>query len=113
MIKIRKIEGRMHTMLDTIKNKASLACQVRMNIRCKKDMPYQTLVKILRNELPYCKEEHQRYLLGFFEECYPSLMKKFMKEQSISRASIINLFNLMPNQGEKYNFEMALRNGEF
>ncbi len=113
MIEIRKVERRMHIMLNTIKNKASLACQVRMNIRCKKDMSYQTLAKILRNELPYCKEDHQRYLLGFFEECYPSLMKKFMKEQSISRASIITLFNLLPNQGEKHNFERALKNGEF
>jgi hypothetical protein len=100
-------------MLTTKKNQASLACQVRMNIRCGEEMSYQTLAQILRNKLPYSKDLHQRYVLGFFEECYPSLMKKFMKEQSLSRASIINLFNLLPNQGEKYKFERALKNGEF
>ena len=100
-------------MQNTIKNRASLACQVRMNIRFKNEMSYRTLAKILRHEITYCEEQHQRYLLGFFEECYPSLMKKFMKEQSISRASIINLFNLLPDLGEKFNFERALKNGEF
>jgi hypothetical protein len=100
-------------MLNNIENKASLACQVRMNIRCGTEMSYQTLTKILRNEIPYDEEVHQRYIFGFFDECYPSLMKKFMKEQSISRASIINLFNQLPDQGEKYNFERALKNGEF
>ena len=100
-------------MQNIIKNRASLACQVCMNIRFKNEMSYQTLAKILRHEIPYCEEQHQRYLLGFFEECYPSLMKKFMKEQSISRASIINLFNLLPDSGEKFNFERALKNGEF
>ena len=100
-------------MQNTIKNRASLACQVRMNIRFKTEMSYQTLAKILRNEIPYCEEQHQRYLLGFFEECYPSLMKKFMQEYSISRSHILYLFHLYEDFGEMRKFKEALADGKF
>ncbi len=100
-------------MLKNIKYRASLACQVRTNIRFGHEISYQTLTKIFKNELPYNKEEHLRYFLGFFEECYPALIKKYMKEQSISRNEIIGIFKQLPNLGETYDFKRALENGEF
>lgn len=60
-------------------NKASLACQVRANIRCVNEMKYPAMVTIFKNDELYNKEKHERYFLGFFEECYPSLIKRFMK----------------------------------
>ena len=100
-------------MIENKPSKASLACEVRMNIRCGEIMTYQTLVKLLKKELPYIPEIHDRYLLGFFEECYPSLMKKFMTEHNISREEIISMFNQLPDSGEKYKFSMALKNNLF
>ena len=93
--------------------KASLACQIRTNIRCEPEMTYQTLAAILRKEIPLNLEIHANYLYGFFEECYPKLMKKFMSEQNILREDIINIFYLLPERGEKNNFRKALINGEF
>lgn len=34
-------------------NPASLACQVRAAIRLEKELPYQTLAKIFKNEIKY------------------------------------------------------------
>ena len=59
------------------------------------------------------KQEYQRYLYGFFEECYPGLIKKYMTEQNVTRNEIIDIFNLLPEQGEKYKFREALANGKF
>lgn len=98
---------------DEMEYKASLACQVRMNIRCKEKMDYQTLVKILKKEIPYDDEKQQRYILGFFEECYPSLIKKMMKEQSLTRDQIIDIFNMLPELGETFKFREAILRGEF
>lgn len=76
-------------------------------------MSYQMLVRIFTREISYNKIEHQRYILGFFEECYPSLIKKFMKEQDITRQQVIDLFNLLPDLGETFRFREAVANGEF
>lgn len=108
-------------MYDIIKQKdvikmlefpASFACQVRMNIRCKKEMSYNVLTKIFKKEIPI-KQEHYRYLYGFFEECYPTLIKKYMSEQKISKAQILHIYNLLPPQGEKFKFGEVLKNGQF
>lgn len=96
-----------------MENKASLACQVRTNIRCKNEMSYQTLTRIFTKEISYNKIEHQKYILGFFEECYPLLIKKFMNEQAITRQQVIDLFNLLPDLGETLKFREAVANGEF
>ena len=92
--------------------KASLACQIRMSIRCKNEMSYQILTDIFKKKIPL-KQEYQRYLYGFFEECYPGLIKKYMTEQNVTRNEIIDIFNLLPEQGEKYKFREALSNGKF
>lgn len=95
-------------------NKASLACQVRANIRCVKEMKYPAMVAIFKNEVMYDEEKHEIYFLGFFEECYPKLIKKFMAEQDIKREQILFIFNKLPQVlGETYNFRKALENGEF
>lgn len=96
-----------------MKNKASLACQVRTNLRFNEDISYQTLAQIFKREISYDLKNHQDYLLGFFEECYPSLVKKFMDEQSISRQQILDVFNVLPAFGETYRFREAVEHGEF
>ena len=95
-------------------NKASLACQVRANIRCAKEMQYPMMVAIFKNEERYDEREHEIYFLGFFEECYPKLIKRFMQEQDIKREQILSIYNKLPQAlGETYNFRKALENGEF
>ena len=79
---------------------ASLACQVRSTIRIRDELPYEEMVKILKKEIPYNPELHQIYFLSFFEECYPSLIKKFMAEQNITREEILDMFNTLPDAGE-------------
>lgn len=51
--------------------------------------------------------------LDFFEECYPSLIKKFMAEQNISREEILAIFHKLPERGATLPFREALANGEF
>ena len=92
---------------------ASLACQIRASIRCGTELSYTALAGIFKNEIAYDAKIHKRYLYGFFEECSPSLIKKFMEEQKISRNQIIHVFNMLPDQGEKYKFRKALANGKF
>jgi hypothetical protein len=94
-------------------NRASRACQGRMNIRHSEIMTYQTLTKIFKKEIPYDEPRHLGYLLGFFDECYPSLIKDFMREQNISKEQILDIFNLLPAQGETYDFREALHHGLF
>ncbi len=94
-------------------NRASRACQGLMNIRHGEIMTYQTLARIFKKEIPYDKTKHLGYLLGFFDECYISLIKDFMREQDISKEQIIDIFQLLPEQGETYDFRRALNHGEF
>ncbi len=94
-------------------NPASLACQVRAAIRIRDELPYQTMVKIFKKEMPYNPLKHKIYMLGFFEECSCKLIKAFMKEQNITRDEIIGIYNLLPEFGEISWFKEAVQNGEF
>lgn len=94
-------------------DKISMAVEVRMNIRTEKILNYKELVKILKNEIPLDLEKHKNYLYGFFEECYPKLIKNFIEIHNISREKVIDLFNQLPERGEKYKFKEALENGKF
>lgn len=93
-------------------NSASRVCQILANIRCGKKISYNVLKNIFKKEIPLV-QEYYRYLYCFFEECHPGLIKKFMKEQNITRKEIIDVFNFLPERGEKWNFRKALSNGEF
>ena len=92
---------------------ASLACQVRAAIRFNEEFPYQMFADIFKENIEYQNELHQKYFLAFFEECYPALIKKFMKEQNISRTQIMKLFSRLPNLGVTMKFREAVANGEF
>lgn len=102
-------------IIDTInKNKASQAVQVRTNIRFKNEISYFTLAKIFKNPSLFNNEKHLKYFLAFFESCYPSLIKKFMEEQNISRKEIMTIFNMMPKTcGEIIMFKENIKNGQF
>ena len=95
------------------KLRASEVCQVRSNIRCEPVLDYNTMAKIFRKEIPFNLETHGRYFYVFFEECYPSLIKTFMQEQSISRSEIIDVFNTLPERGEKHKFRRSLQDAKF
>lgn len=99
-------------MKKNISNKASLACEVRAGIRFRENLPYQIFVDIFKGEITNI-EKYRSNLYAFFEECYPSLIKKFMAEQVITREQIINIFNKLPEQGEKIDFRKAIENGQF
>ena len=92
---------------------ASLACQVRAAIRIREELPYQTMAKIFKKEIPYDEKKHHRYMLGFFEECSCRLIKAFMSEQNITREQIIDIYDMLPEFGEISRFKDAIRNGEF
>ena len=62
-------------------NKASLACQVKANIRCVKEMKYPAVATIFKNEEMYDEEKHEIYFLGFFEELYPKLIKNLWQNK--------------------------------
>lgn len=94
-------------------NRASRACQGLMNIRHGEVMSYQTLTKIFKKEIPYDRAKHLGYLLGFFDACYISLIHEFMQEQNISKEEIVDIFQLLPEQGETYQFRRALHHGTF
>ena len=98
--------------MDNLPFRGSRAVQVNINIRCGKEMSYQTLAAILQGEIPYI-EEHLPYLLTFFEECSPNLMRLFMEEQGISRDSIVNMYKKLSTHGETCKFGRALENGSF
>lgn len=93
---------------------ASEVCQIRSSIRTIKELPYETMAAIFKKQIPYDPEKHKLFFLGFFEECYPSLIKRFMAEQKIPKQDILDLFYKLPQQrGELYKFKKALDNGEF
>lgn len=94
-------------------HRASLAVQVRMSIRCPVEMDYEELVGILKQRITYNPKIHRRYVLGFYEECSPPLMKAFMKEQQIRREEIIELSRKFPTDGEVHDFRKAVSYGEF
>lgn len=95
-----------------VQYKASLACEVRANIRFMNTLRYSTFVDIFKGHIKDLNP-YKRYLYAFFEECYPSLIKKFMLEQGITREQILKVFNWLPELGEKEFFREAIQNGEF
>ena len=82
----------MGTSSTKVKNKAFQAVQIRTNIRFKNEISYSTLAEIFKNPSLFNNEKHLKYFLAFFESCYPSLIKKFMKEQNISRKEVMTIF---------------------
>lgn len=95
-------------------NKASQAVQVRTNIRFKDEISYITLKNIFKDVTLYDREKYMKYFLAFFEECYPSLIKKFMAEQNISRSEILSVFYLLPPEsGVVKMFKEKIDSGQF
>lgn len=94
-------------------SKTALAVQVRMNIRFKKEMSAETLAVLLKKDVPYCEAEERKYILAFFEEVYPSLMKKFMQEYAVSRDQIIRMYKMYAHEGCMARFKGALDHGKF
>lgn len=93
-------------------NKYAVACQVRTNIRFNDELPYQVLVQIFKNKQLY--KHYKKYVLSFFEECYPSLIKKMMQEQNVDRKEVIDIFNMLaPTNGELFDFRKAIDDGQF
>ena len=95
-------------------NRASQAVQVRTNIRFKDEISYITLKNVFKDVSLYNKEQHMKYFLAFFEECYPSLIKKFMAEQNITKDEILSVFYLLPPEsGAVKIFKEKIESGEF
>lgn len=95
-------------------NRASQAVQVRTNIRFKDEISYITLKNVFKDVSLYNKEQHMKYFLAFFEECYPSLIKKFMAEQNITKDEILSVFYLLPPEsGAVKMFREKMNSGEF
>ena len=95
-------------------NRASQAVQVRTNIRFKDEISYITLKNVFKDVSLYNKEQHMKYFLAFFEECYPSLIKKFMAEQNITKDEILSVFYLLPPEsGAVKIFKEKIDSGQF
>ena len=95
-------------------NRASQAVQVRTNIRFKDEISYITLKNVFKDASLYNKEQHMKYFLAFFEECYPSLIKKFMAEQNITKDEILSVFYLLPPEsGAVKMFREKIDSGQF
>ena len=95
-------------------NRASQAVQVRTNIRFKDEISYITLKNVFKDVSLYNKEQHMKYFLAFFEECYPSLIKKFMAEQNITKDEILSVFYLLPPEsGAVKMFREKMDSGQF
>ena len=95
-------------------NRASQAVQVRTNIRFKDEISYITLKNVFKDVSLYNKEQHMKYFLAFFEECYPSLIKKFIAEQNITKDEILSVFYLLPPEsGAVKMFKEKIDSGQF
>ena len=95
-------------------NRASEAVQVRTNIRFKDEISYITLKNVFKDVSLYNKEQHMKYFLAFFEDCYPSLIKRFMAEQNITKDEILSVFYLLPPEdGAVKMFKEKMESGEF
>ena len=94
-------------------NNIKAAVEVRASIRCNTNISWQALVQIFKNKSKKIIIENQRYLYGFFEEVYPSLMLKFIHETGLTKEDIIAVFKILPDRGEKHKFDEVLLNGQF
>lgn len=98
--------------MQQIENQFALACQIRANIRCYPALPYQEFISVFKGLRPLT-EDLYCYFIGFFEECSPRLVKKFMLEQMIPREKILDTLNQLPPIGETQKFREAVKNGQF
>ena len=94
------------------RKRAALVCQVRSSIRCFPELPYQEMIAVFKGIRPLTKDIYC-YFYGFFEECSPKLIKRFMEEENISRTQFVNIFDSLPELGEKYFFRKAMADGQF
>ncbi len=94
------------------RKRAALVCQVRASIRCFPELPYQEIIAVFKGTRPLTSDIYC-YFYGFFEECSPRLIKRFMEEENISRKQIVAIFDALPEIGEKYFFKKAMTEGEF
>ena len=94
-------------------SKTARAVWVRTNIRFMDTVSIDHLIDLLKSDTPPAGGKDLFYILAFFEEVYPSLMKKFMKEFSISRSHILHLYHSYEGFGEMRKFKEALENGKF
>lgn len=94
------------------RKRAALVCQIRSNIRCFPELPYQEIIAVFKETRPLTRDIYCHFY-DFFEECSPRLIKRFMAEENITREQIIAIFDALPEIGEKYFFREALENGEF
>ena len=83
------------------RKRAALVCQVRSSIRCFPELPYQEIIAVFKGARPLTQDIYC-YFYGFFEECSPKLIKRFMEEENISRTQIVDIFDSLPELGEKY-----------
>lgn len=94
-------------------SKAAQAVEVRTNIRFVDAVHADDLAALLKGEKLFSEIKRKYYILAFFEEVYPSLMKKFMAEFSISRDDILTLYHRYQGEGEMRKFREALADGKF
>lgn len=94
-------------------SRTARAVWVRTNIRFMNTVSIDHLIDLLKTGTPPSEGKDLFYILAFFEEVYPSLMKKFMQEYSISRSHILYLFHLYEDFGEMRKFKEALADGKF
>lgn len=87
-------------------------CQIRSNIRCEPELPYEEIIKVFKGER-VLTDALLWYFIGFFDACSLRLIKDFMEERNISREQILNVFYSLPEVGETYDFREAIKNGEF
>lgn len=94
-------------------HKASLACQVRTNIRFEPELSYTEMTDIFLGKISFNLLKYGEYFYSFFDECSPNLIRKYMKEQNISRSNIISIFDKLPERSEKERFREAVDYGQF
>lgn len=94
-------------------SKAAQAVEVRTNIRFVDAISASDLAALLKGKQLFSEKKQKYYILAFFEEIYPSLMKKFMAEFSISRSDILTLYHRYQEEGEMRKFREALADGKF
>lgn len=96
----------------TESNRYAVACQVRTNLRIRKEIPYQRIIEIFKGIIML--EKYQSCMVSFFEEVKVPLFKKFMKEQNITREEVLSVYDQLPNwRGEFFGFKESMNNGEF
>lgn len=101
-------------MAMSLSDKISLAVEVRTNLRFLQKISVNEIRDIFKNPALYDALKHTKYFLSFFENCYPSLIKKFMFVHGITREEILFVLNKLPDTaGETVMFKEKINAGEF